>query len=222
MTLRAILFDHDGTLVDSEPIHFEMWADVLRPFGVSLSAQQYKVHYAGVPTRANAVDIVRRFGLDVAPDTLAEAKNAATDGFLARSAFPLMSGARAAIEAFHDLGLKLAVVTGASAGGVHVTLREHRLQRYFSTVVSGDDVGASKPAPDCYLLALDRLGLPAADGLAIEDTQHGLQAASAAGVPCLALPTAMSKHHDFERAAAVLGGMPEAVSHVRKLLEAGH
>tara|TARA_R100001460_G_scaffold41829_6_gene77623 strand:- start:358 stop:618 length:261 start_codon:yes stop_codon:yes gene_type:complete len=68
------------------------------------------------------------------------------------------------------------------------TLRANKFNRYFSAVVSGDDVRASKPAPDCYLLALQRLGVSSGECLAIEDTQHGLEAASKAGIDCVALP----------------------------------
>ncbi len=98
------------------------------------------------------------------------------------------------------------------------TLRANKFNRYFSAVVSGDDVRASKPAPDCYLLALQRLGVSSGECLAIEDTQHGLEAASKAGIDCVALPTEMSKNQDFNLAVAVLGGMPEAVGYVRNAL----
>jgi len=221
MPLRAILFDHDGTLVDSEPMHFRMWAAVLARYGVTLSEQQYIAHYAGVPNPASAADIVRRFGLNEDPANIVAAKNAAAREFLRASAYPLMDGALAAIAEFRRTGLALAVVTGAGANGVRATLRAHDLGDHFATVVSGDDVRASKPAPDCYLLALERLGLPAADCLAIEDTQHGLRAARAAGIRCLVLPTPMSRHHDFEGAEAVLDGLGQAMAHVRQLRERG-
>ncbi len=221
MQLRAILFDHDGTLVNSEPVHYRMWAQVLQRYGLALTEQQYKAHYAGVPTPANAIDLVRRFGIDESPERLAEAKNAATREYLDRQAFPLMSGVEEAISCFHNAGLKLAVVTGASANGVQTTLRVNEFTDYFSAVVSGDDVRASKPAPDCYFLALERLGVTAAECLAIEDTQHGLEAAFRAGINCVALPTEMSRHQDFRSAVAVLGGMPEAVGYVRKVLCGG-
>lgn len=221
MQLRAILFDHDGTLVNSEPVHYRMWAQVLQRYGLALTEQQYKAHYAGVPTPANAIDLVRRFGIDESPEQLAEAKNAATREYLDRQAFPLMPGVEEAISCFHSAGLKLAVVTGASANGVQTTLRVNEFTDYFSAVVSGDDVRASKPAPDCYFLALERLGVTAAECLAIEDTQHGLEAAFRAGINCVALPTGMSRHQDFRSSVAVLGGMPEAVGYVRKALCGG-
>lgn len=219
MPLRAILFDHDGTLVDSEPEHFKMWRSVLARYGISLTEQQYVAHYAGVPNRASANDIVRRFDLAVDPAIISEAKSAAARDYLSKGAYPLMAGALDAIGGFRRAGLALAVVTGAGANGVEATLRVHDLRRHFETVVSGDDVRASKPAPDCYLLALERLGLPAADCLAIEDTQHGLQAARAAGIRCVVLPTILSRQHDFEGADVVLDGLSQAVAYVCELLE---
>ncbi|UYO75171.1 HAD family phosphatase [Halomonas qinghailakensis] len=218
MQLRAVLFDHDGTLVNSEPIHYRMWAQVLQRYGFTLTEQEYKARYAGVPTPTNAIDLVQRLGIDDSPKQLAEAKNAATREYLDRQAFPLMPGVQEAISCFHSAGLKLAVVTGASANGVQTTLRVNEFKDYFSAVVSGDDVRASKPAPDCYLLALQQLGVSAAECLAIEDTQHGLEAAFRAGIDCVALPTEMSKHQDFNLAVAVLGGMPEAIEYVSKVL----
>lgn len=218
MPIRAILIDHDGTLVDSEPSHFRMWATVLARYGVQLSEEVYAAHYAGVPTPSSATDMVGRFGLQVDPRVLTDAKRAATQQYLERGAFPLMPNATRTIIELRGLGLQLAIVTGARADSVYATLRENHLERYFSTVVSGADVQASKPAPDCYLLTLKRLGLKPDECVAIEDTQHGMKAALSAGVRCLALPTAFSAHHDFEGADAVLDGMSHALRHVQHVL----
>ncbi|MDR3220784.1 MAG: HAD family phosphatase [Candidatus Accumulibacter sp.] len=213
--LRAILLDHDGTLVDSEPIHFRLWNTVLKKYRISLSERHYQAHHAGMPARANAEDIVARFGLPVDPAALTAEKNAATLGFLARNAFPLMPGVRDALVQFSALGLKLAVVTAANANGVRATLRAHALEPFFSLAVSSDDIANSKPAPDCYLFALDRLGLNAAECMAIEDTEHGVQAAAQAGIECIAVPTEMSRHHDFSGAALRVNDMAAAVACVR-------
>ena len=220
MPFRAVLFDHDGTLVDSEPVHHRLWNGVLAAYGVMIADDLYQRRYAGVPCRANAGDLVRRFGLAVAAEVLAEAKNAATRAFLAQAAFPLMPGVSEALEELDRLGLQLGVVTGASGHGVRATLQAYGLTRRFAVIVSGDDVARSKPAPDCYLLAAQRLGLEPGHCVALEDTGPGLQAAHRAGVPCLALPTPMSRHHDFSQALAVLDGMPAAVVHLRRALGA--
>ncbi|MCJ8338682.1 MAG: HAD family phosphatase [Pseudomonadales bacterium] len=214
LTIKSILFDHDGTLVDSEIAHFQMWVEILKGYDISLSQQQYKSHYAGIPTPANAVDMVQRFSLPVSAKALIAAKNLATQALLSRQAFPLMAGARESIAFFQSCGLQLAVVTGAGREGVDVSIRGHRLQGCFSTVVSGDDVAHSKPAADCYLLALQRLGLTAAQCIAIEDTENGVIAASSAGITCLAVPNIMSEQHDFSSAAEIFHNLEEATQWV--------
>jgi len=128
-----------------------------------------------------------------------------------------MPGVAQTISSFHGLGLKLGVVTGASANGVRVTLRANEFEPLFSLTVSGDDVLKSKPEPDCYLLALERLSLKPEDCIAIEDTEHGLRAAAMAGIRCLAIPTEMSRHHDFSLASAVLPNMNAACDYIQRV-----
>ena len=216
MPIKAIFFDHDGTLVDSEPIHFQLWRDVLAGHGVALAESLYRECYAGIPTAANAVDLVSRFAIDATAAALAGEKNAATRLYLEQHAFPLMPGVSDAVPLLHRAGWRLAIVTGASAGGVQTTLRQHSLAPFFETVVSGDDVRNSKPAPDCYRLAARRLGLSPPACLAIEDTEHGVNSAVAAGVACLAVPNALSGNHDFSQAAAVVSDLAAAVAWIRR------
>jgi len=215
LPIKAIFFDHDGTLVNSESIHFQLWREVLTRYGVNLSEEQYKDYYAGVPTAATAVDMVSRFAVNVGHSALADDKNLATRNFLSSKAFPLMSGVSQVLRLFHSAGLRLAVVTGASGDEVQATLRQHLLREFFETVVSGDDVRNSKPAPDCYLLAAGRLGLLPSECIAIEDTEHGVKAAVSAGVACLAVPTDMSRHQDFTLATAVFNELVATVSWVQ-------
>jgi HAD superfamily hydrolase (TIGR01509 family) len=217
MPLRAVFFDHDGTLVDSEPNHFALWNTILEKYRTRLTERHYRAHHAGLPVRANAEYIVARFGLPVDPSALMAEKNAVTRAYLARNAFPLMPGARNAIDDLAALGLKLAVVTATNADRIQATLRAHALESFFSLAVSSDDVARGKPAPDCYLLALDRLGLRAGECIAIEDTEAGLQAALQAGIACIAVPTEMSRRHDFSQAAMIADDLTAAVVHIRSV-----
>jgi HAD superfamily hydrolase (TIGR01509 family) len=214
VAIKAVLFDHDGTLVDSEPTHWRLWQDVLRTHGAELTEQHYKDYYAGMPTAANAADLAERFAIDKDPAALAEDKYAITRRFLSRNAFPLMPGVREVLPLFQAGGLRLGIVTGAGRNGVEATLRAHKLHGVFETIVTSDDVKYSKPAPDCYLLAAKKLGLAPEDCVAIEDTEHGVAAAAAAGVACLAVPNEMSKHHDFGKATQVFGDLIATVAWV--------
>jgi HAD superfamily hydrolase (TIGR01509 family) len=212
MTIQAILFDHDGTLVDSEPEHHKHWAEVVSHFDVALEQQFYKENYAGLPCEATAVNMVLHFNLTIDPLLLAERKNSKTREYLSQAAFPLMPGAIETLDYFYDAGLKLAVVTGASREGINATLKFYQLDKYFSTIVSKDDVKTSKPAPDCYQLALKNLGLDVHQAIALEDTEHGVISAVAAELICLAIPNEMSLSHDFGAANETVGDMLAAKS----------
>ena len=216
MKLRAVLFDHDGTLVDSEPIHYQLWVQVLRRYGVMISEEVFNSVCAGMPTLANAVDLVKRYNLPVQAENLAEEKHTITKEFLAENAYPLMPGVQKAIQALIKQGLTLAIVTGANQHSVGATVRTYSFDRHFAYVISADDVQKSKPAPDCYLLALEKLGLRPEECLAIEDTEHGLRAASQAGIPCLVLPTELSMNHDFSLATVVVKEMSQVVQYARE------
>lgn len=209
---HAVCFDHDGTLVDSEPIHYRLWREVLAAYGVTLTEAQYKARYAGVPTLANAHDFVARHGLAVSAPALADRKQAAMADYVTRSAFPLLPDARETVARLHGRGLRLAVVTGALRLSVDTTLREHGLARWFEGVVCAEDVPRNKPAPDGYRLAAQRFGLDPTQCVAIEDTAVGVIAAASAGMPVVAVPHVLSRQQDFSRAVAVFDTLPDAAA----------
>lgn len=198
--LRAVLFDHDGTLVDSEPVHLLLWQQVLLPLGITLDTATYQTHHAGMPTPANAQALVQRFGLKLSAAQLSDAKHEATVQWLAARPFPLMPSTREVLKRLRAAGLRLAIVTGAEAAGAQRTLEGHGLEEMFDVVVSGDDVRRSKPSPEGYQLAMARLGLPPEVCVAVEDTETGVRAAADAGVCTVAIPHALSAHQDLSRA----------------------
>jgi HAD superfamily hydrolase (TIGR01509 family) len=208
--LKAILFDHDGTTVDSEQAHYTMWRDVLRDYKIALTADEYTRHYAGVPTPALSEVLAEKYSLAVEPKVLYAAKMDATNRYLANQAYPLMAGAREAMQFFHERGLAIAVVTGSARGGVDSTIQRHGLDAYVSAVVSRDDVAKTKPAPDCYLLAAERLGLQPADCLAIEDTYNGSLAAFRAEIKCIGVSSAAPARDQFANAIYACRSLDEA------------
>ncbi|MBT82683.1 MAG: hypothetical protein CL587_20105 [Alteromonadaceae bacterium] len=199
---RAILFDHDGTLIDSEQVHYEIWRTVLRQHGVSLTEAFYSDVMAGIPVAQNAVDAVTTFKLPVAAESLAEEKHEQTRRYLAEQPFPLMPHAVQTIKKCYQSGYQLAIVTGGSRISVERTLEARNLRHMFSATVSVEDVTDSKPAPDCYLLAMKKLGRQPHECVAVEDTEHGMRAAVNAGVPCVVIPTVHSAGHNFNDATS--------------------
>ncbi|WP_414829727.1 HAD family hydrolase [Alteromonas sp. H39] len=208
---RVILFDHDGTLIDSEATHFQLWQEVLSPYGITLDENFYCAEMAGIPVNQNAKDVVRHFAMDVNPQVLANAKHAKTRGFLQSQAFPLMPYAKEALAACAEAGYTLGIVTGGSGLSVQRTLKAYGFEQWIQVVVAAEDVEQSKPAPDCYLKAAAQLGANSQHCIAVEDTQHGLEAAVNAGMRCVVVPTSHSEKHDFSSATSRYNSLREWV-----------
>ncbi|MCW8090542.1 HAD family hydrolase [Alteromonas sp. ASW11-130] len=199
---KAVLFDHDGTLVDSEEIHFTLWCEILKEHGVTLSRHFYSEVMAGIPLVKNAYDAVDAFSLRVDAKVLIKKKQQRLKDFLSNNAFPLMPDARMAVERCLQRGQQLAIVTGGSRIATDKTLSEYGWQRAFSVTVTVEDVKESKPAPDCYKKALSLLGVTANEAVAVEDTEHGMQSALDANLRCIVIPTALSSKQNFSKASA--------------------
>ncbi|RDV28000.1 HAD family phosphatase [Alteromonas aestuariivivens] len=206
---KAILFDHDGTLIDSEAVHFGLWSKMLQPYGVELSEDFYCQRMAGVPVEQNALDVVEKYALSVDAKILAANKYQLTRDYLQRSAFPLMPYAKEAMQRCYEAGYALAIVTGGTRAAVEKTFDAYEVREMFSYSVAVEEVLHSKPAPDCYLKAAEALGLEPHNCVAVEDTSHGMQAAVRAGIPCVVIPTNQSREHDFSPAAAKYGSLAE-------------
>ncbi len=210
--VNTLLFDHDGTLINSEKAHYEMWVEVLARYDVELSEVYYTDVMAGVPTSQNAIDVIEHFDLDLTPQALEAEKLVLVKALLNKGAFPLMPFAKETVEHLNNQGFTLAIVTGGSKSSVQKTIETYGFSEFISAVVAVEDVKQSKPAPECYLKAMTLLGKTSQECIAIEDTHHGMQAAVAAGVKCVAIPTEHSAGHDFSKATVIYNSLQHWLS----------
>jgi HAD superfamily hydrolase (TIGR01509 family) len=175
---EAILFDLDGTLADTMPLHFDAWQAILADRGVVLARQRY-FSMSGVPTRRILEVLSAEQGVPLDFDELVALKEARFLSQLHR-AQPLDPAFSIAV-AFH--GRKpMGIVTGGIRRAVARTLALIRAEALFATVVTAEDTAHGKPDPAPFLLAAERLAAPAARCLVFEDGDPGIQAATAAGM----------------------------------------
>lgn len=198
----TLLFDHDGTLINSERVHFTLWREIVASYGTELTDEFYCKVMAGIPVKQNAKDVVEHFSLDVEPVQLAKKKHDKVEAYLSQQAFALMPHAAETIKACADAGFTIGIVTGGSTLSVEKTLTNYGLAQYISCVVAVEDVTYSKPAPDCYQLAMEKLGVSPGECIAIEDTYTGMQSALSAELACVVIPTTQSATHDFTQATS--------------------
>jgi HAD superfamily hydrolase (TIGR01509 family) len=181
----SILFDFDGVLADTEPVHCACWAEVLAPKGVTLRWDTYRERYIGIDDR----DMLRMLAAEAAPvawEDLWALYPAKKELFRSRTiAAPPFDPALGRFLGDLDGRYALAVVSSSSCTEIEPILEAGGLRRYFRTVVGGESVKRHKPAPDPYLLAAERLG--AHNPLVVEDSEAGLASGRASGFEVLAV-----------------------------------
>jgi HAD superfamily hydrolase (TIGR01509 family) len=178
--LTALLFDLDGTLADTDPIHFRTWKDILQKYGLSIDRAFYEQHFSG---RLNAA-IVRDLLPELSPEDGQQLSWDKEAEFRRRAVGELepMAGLSALLTWATEQHLKQAVVTNAPAENAEFMLDVLGLRNQFATVVLAEELARGKPDPLPYQVALERLGVPAAGAIAFEDSPSGVRSAVAAGI----------------------------------------
>jgi beta-phosphoglucomutase len=190
--LKAVVFDFDGVIADSEPIHLHAYRAVLEREGIQLTKETYYAHYLGYDDvglfQALAKD--RAIAIDTGTiDRLVDAKSAIVEDMLAGDSV-LFPGAADCVR-MCAAQVPLAIASGALAPEIELVLDRSGLRPYFRVIASASDGVRGKPAPDLYMLAIAKMRelapLEAAHCVAIEDSRWGLEAARAAGLRSVAV-----------------------------------
>lgn len=196
MTLEAVIFDFDGVLADSEPLHLRVYQAVLAEQGLSLTTDEYYSVYLGFDDVAAFREMAERKGLRVEDGRLEQlvARKTALFQELVRSVDVLFPGTAACLRASASV-CPIAVASGALRHEIELILGAAGLLDLVPVIVAAGDTARGKPAPDPFALALDRLSAAAGRRLrpgrsvGIEDSHWGLESARAAGLVTVALTT---------------------------------
>lgn len=205
--VRAVVFDMDGVLLDSEPLHHAVMNGVLAPDGVVVSEDAYRA-YIGTTDEDTWRDLVERHALPHPQQVYQAAYDAAIqEAYAAHSiANPGVTELLASLMARE---LPLAVASSSRTVWVESALQRMGVRAAFAEVVTGDMVRHGKPDPEIYLLAAERLGVAPAACLAVEDAPKGVAAAFAAGMRVVGLRTPYTAHLALPGAALVLDSLRE-------------
>ncbi|MFI2373795.1 HAD family hydrolase [Streptomyces sp. NPDC018964] len=206
----SVIFDLDGTLVDSEPNYYEAGRRTLAAYGVPDFSWAEHERYVGISTRETLADWRERYGLSAPVEELLAVKDRHYLE-LARAATRVYPQMRAFVELLAAEGVPMAVASGSSPAAVKAVLAGTGLDAHLRTVVPADEVAHGKPAPDIFLEAARRLGADPADCVVVEDAAPGVVAAHAAGMRCIAVPyvAAQADAPEFATAGLLLRGGQE-------------
>lgn len=206
--IRAVLFDLDGLLADSEALSLAAWRELLRRHGYVLEQRMVNQMF-GMRVPEAAVLLRGVLGIAASADELAAERDAL---FLAAlpGALQPMPGARAIVAAVRRRGLRTALATSGHRRYVEIALRELGLSAAFDALATGESVAHGKPAPDIFLRAAQLLGIAPAECVVLEDAPNGVAAARAAGALVVAVPNDLTRGLDFAAADAVCPSLAAA------------
>ncbi len=201
LELQAVIFDCDGILVDTEPLHYRAFQKVLVPFGLGHDFSHYLKHFVGFDDRDAFIHAFEEAGIELGAATLErliEAKSAVLRELIEQGV-PSFPGVVELVRELMDRGIPMAVASGALRREVEAFMASLGLQKAFRAIVAADDVKKSKPDPETYLLAIDRLGLARGaqeplNCVAVEDTPAGISSAKSAALLVIAVTNSFSEN----------------------------
>jgi HAD superfamily hydrolase (TIGR01509 family) len=216
-SFRAVIFDLDGVLADSEPWWNEIDAKLLAQYGVRYRGEYHR-NVLGVSYRLAIEFFKKAFGLSASADELIQRRGEIATEFFANRV-GLFPPAKEVLQALRRMNLRLAVATSSVSASARPFLDRHQLAAFFDVIVTGDEIEHGKPHPDIYLRAAAKLNVAADACLVVEDALAGIAAAKAAKMRVAAIPDRrFVDPHEYEKEADyLLGSLSEIPSLIRRV-----
>lgn len=184
--IKAVIFDLDGTLIDSEPNYYESDKKLLKEYAIDFT-EEMGLKYVGISSLDMIKDIKESFQIAESLENLMEKKNRYYLD-IARDNTRVFPEMLAFLQLLQAQKLPMAIASGSSAEIIELLASLTGIASYFQLFVSAEEVAEGKPAPDIFLETARRLGVPPENCLVLEDSQYGVEAAKQAGMYCISFP----------------------------------
>lgn len=207
--IKCIIFDMDGVLVNTEPLHYRIWKQVFAERGVDI---QYDKYAACIGSTADYLYnlILRWYGKDFRCDrTISMRFRELKNELIQKEGIPAVKGSPEAVRKLHERGWRLAVASSSPMTFIELCTQKIGISDCFELLFSGENVPHPKPAPDTFLHAAAQLGVPPRECLVVEDSCNGTRAAKAAGMYCLGLRNPDSGNQDLSAADEIIDSLAE-------------
>jgi HAD superfamily hydrolase (TIGR01509 family) len=213
--IRAVIFDFDGLILDTEAPIYQSWLEVYRAHGEELPFEQWVQIVGSTQAQFNPQHhLEQRLGRPLPQEVVDRRIGRRTELILAQHLLP---GVVQLIDSARAAGLKIGLASSSTGDWVSGHLARLGILDRFDCLRCRDDVAHAKPQPDLYLAVLDCLRISASEAFAIEDSPNGVTAAKQAGLKCVAIPNPITARLDLSQADVVMGSLAEAT--LQQLLE---
>jgi HAD superfamily hydrolase (TIGR01509 family) len=207
--LKAVLFDMDGVIVDTEPLHHKAYQQMFETVGIDVSVAMY-TSFTGQSTRGICEELCSHFGLKNNPKELVQMKrNNFTKLFFEDQDLKLITGVEKLIKDYFKNGLTLILASSASMFTIKNVTERFKLDPFFTDKLSGADLKVSKPHPEIFINAAKAANANPNECMVIEDSTNGIKAAKRAGIFCTAYKSKNSKNQDYTLADKLITSYEE-------------
>lgn len=211
---KAVIFDLDGLLIDSEIISYKIYKEILYEFGYEFSKEEYAQNYSGKTEIANVSNLIDIYNLpwtvELGLSRVLEIENK----FLAQGV-ELKLGARKLLSYLKENCFKIAIASSSTEERAFNILRQHNIIDSFNVFVFGDEVKNGKPSPDIFLKACDKIWNKPEECLVLEDSEAGIQAAFSANIPVICIPDMkVPNQYYLNMTKAILNSLDEVISYL--------
>jgi HAD superfamily hydrolase (TIGR01509 family) len=207
--IKTVIFDMDGVIVDTEPVHHHSYNQHFKQLNIEVNAEMY-ASFTGNSTKNIFERLKIQFNLDEDVATLVETKrNLFNDAFDNKEDLYLLDGVEDLIKDLYDNGMQLVLASSSATVTINRIFNRFGLHKYFTHIVSGEDFPKSKPHPAIFLRAAELANTPVENCIVIEDSTNGIMAAKAAGIYCIGYDSFHSKLQDYSLADVVITDFKE-------------
>ena len=207
--LKAVLFDMDGVIVDTEPLHCKAYFKMFDAVNISVSNELYE-SFTGQATLPICKQLCDIFQLSETPETLVLLKRKFFKKlFFTDSSLTLIKGVLDLIKDYHQNGLTLVLASSASMTTINNVFARFKLDQYFVAKLSGADLKASKPHPEIFINAAKASGFSPEECMVIEDSTNGITASIKAGIYCVGFKSPNSKNQNYSKANKEISSFKE-------------
>jgi beta-phosphoglucomutase family hydrolase len=206
--LKAFIFDMDGVIIDSEPIHFEIDMETARHLGFELTSEDLE-KYVGMRNPDMWALIKQEYGLSQSVEDIVGFQLAQKLTLLDELQIEPIEGIRALLQDLRSHGIKIGLASSSPRVFIEKVLVKFGIRDFFTSVVSGEEVPEGKPAPDIYLEAAKSLGVMPEECVVLEDARSGVRAAKSAGMRCIGFANPGSGNQDLSAADRIVKSIGE-------------
>ncbi|MEO0292787.1 MAG: HAD family phosphatase [candidate division WOR-3 bacterium] len=201
--LKAVIFDLDGVIIDSEPFHYEVNKKIFAHLGINMSEKEYE-SYIGTSHEYMWSKIKRKYNLPQAVSELVNMQVSGNINYIKNEKIEGIEGVVSLLSRLKKANIKMAIASSSPKEVIELVINKLKISQYFSAIVGGEELKRSKPAPDIFLKAAERLKVEPANCVVIEDSENGVKAAKAAGMKCIGFKNPNSGNQNLKKADFII------------------